>query len=389
MSLHRLVGHAPIRAALAAAHARRAVPTSLLFHGPRGVGKQHAALWLARLLHCEAPAAGEPCEECRSCRMALNLEHPDIHWYMPLPRPRGVSGDKLVDALEAARFDRLAEFRQDPLVPSAGDEVKGLYLATVRGMRRRAYHRPSMGALQVFIVGDAEYLVPQEASPEAANALLKLLEEPPDDTHFVLTSSEPGRLLPTIRSRTVPLHFAPLAEVEVRSFLEEHTGQDGATAAWAAGLSQGSIGRALGFLPDGDDRGPLEQERRKAFKLVQAALAEGRAPAFVAALEESPAGARTLVGLFNAVEGWLRDLAAVAAGAEERVLNRDALAALQGVAGGGRLHPADITNALPCLEEARNLVRGNVNPQLVVADTVRTMRRALNPRDASKPRSRP
>src|SRR5688500_7905764 len=82
----------------------------------------------------------------------------------------------------------------------------------------RAYTRPAMSAEQVFIVGDADALVVQEASQEAANALLKLLEEPPGGTRFILTSSEPGRLLPTVRSRSVPLHVGRLPGELVRLF---------------------------------------------------------------------------------------------------------------------------------------------------------------------------
>jgi hypothetical protein len=95
--------------------------------------------------------------------MALSLEHPDIHWYFPLPRPRGVSRDKLVDALEAARVTELADLRSQPARSGHSDDVRGLYLATVKSIRERAHKRPVMGAGPVFIIGEAELLVPQEA----------------------------------------------------------------------------------------------------------------------------------------------------------------------------------------------------------------------------------
>jgi DNA polymerase-3 subunit delta' len=311
--------------------------------------------------------------------MALSLEHPDIHWYFPLTRPKGASGDKLAGALEQARIDRLAELRSNPLYPSQGDELRGIYLSTVKGIRKRAHVRPTMSRVQIFIVGDAEFLVPQEASQEAANALLKLLEEPPADTHFMLTSSEPGRLLPTIRSRTVPLHLAALTRGEVEGFLAEHAGAEPATVAWATGLAQGSIGRAMGFLPDGEDHGPLEVHRRKSFRLIQAALAKDLATGFAASLGYPPSGARSLVELFSAMEEWLRDLAAVASGAEDQVTNHDALEALRKLVREGGLQAGEVAAAMPALEEARELSRGNVNPQLVVSGTLRKIRRALRP----------
>jgi DNA polymerase-3 subunit delta' len=177
-----------------------------------------------------------------------------------------------------------------------------------------------MASLQVFIIGDAETLVPQESSPEAANSLLKLLEEPPDSTRFILTSSEPGRLLPTVRSRCLPLHLAPLPRDEVRRFLVQEAGVGEAEAARAAGLSQGSIGRALGFVSL-DGEAPLEELRDRALGLVEAA-AGGHSP-FATALGFRSAGARGLLELFSFVEEWLRDIAAVSAGSPDAVLNRD------------------------------------------------------------------
>ena len=375
--LHDVVGHDDIRRSLAHAHHAQMLPSSLLLHGLRGVGKQRLALWVGQLQLCASPAPDGPCQQCRSCRMALALEHPDLHWYFPVQRPKGVSGDRLAEALERARIEALAEIRSQPVRASQGDELRGLYLGLIQGLRRRAHIRPSMGEAQVFVIADAEYLVPQEASPEAANALLKLLEEPPGGTRFILTSSEPGRLLPTIRSRAVPLHLAPLPLDVVASFLERSAGVDGATARRAAALGQGSIGRALGFLPDGDEAGSLESQRQEALQLVEAALAEGRSPGFLRALAYPPSGARSLVEAFAFVEEWLRDLAAVAAGAEERVLNRDALPRLHKLAERGALDPSAVARALPALEEARELARGNVNPQLVVSGLIRRLRRSL------------
>ena len=262
MSLHPVVGHERARAALAGALTARRLPSALLLHGARGIGKQRVALWLAQLGVCVQPD-GEPCGTCRSCRMALTLEHPDIHWYFPLPRPKGATGEKLVDALEAARIEELVEIRSQPLRASHFGEVRGLYLGTVRTIREQAYKRPVMAPGPVFIIGNAELIVPQESSPEAANALLKLLEEPPGSARFILTSSEPRRLLPTIRSRTVPLHLGGLPTAALVDFLERHAGVDNGTARWAAALGQGSIGRSLGFLATNGEKGPLEKLRRR------------------------------------------------------------------------------------------------------------------------------
>ncbi|MDH3205097.1 MAG: hypothetical protein OEO79_00715 [Gemmatimonadota bacterium] len=376
MSLHPVMGHAEARASLASAHLRHLLPAALLLHGARGVGKQRVALWLAQLLVCERPTA-EPCGSCAPCRMALGLEHPDVHWYFPLPRPKGATGDKLVEALEQARVDDIAERREHPLRASHSDDVRGLYLGTVRSLRAKAYKRPVMARGPVFIIGEADLLVPQESSPEAANALLKLLEEPPGAAQFILTSSEPGRLLPTIRSRTVPLHLGPLPRATVSDFLQQDADVDATEAEWAAGLSQGAPGRALGFLPDGSERGPLERLRRRAYEIVAAAMGAGSSEGYGLALGFPPAGARGLVDLFDFVEEWVRDVAAVAAGASARVLNQDAVAELERRVSEAKVAPFAAALAFGSVERARELAWANVNPQLVVSGLVRDLRTAL------------
>lgn len=375
MTLHAVIGHEAVRASLSTAFDAGVLPASLLLHGPRGVGKQHLALWLARMTVCDAPDQG-PCETCGPCRMALNLEHPDVHWYFPLQRPKSTSRDRLAEALERSRHAELADYRSNALRPSSVEGLRAIYLASITSLRASASKRPTMAG-PVFIVGQAEAMVPQEASPEAANALLKLLEEPPGTARFILTSSEPGLLLPTIRSRTVPLHVPPLSDADVRRFLDDHVEAASGVAKWATDLAQGSPGRALAFLPDGDDLGPLEELRRKAFAIVVAATSPEHAAGHVVASQYPPAGARKIIDLFAFVEEWLRDLAATAAGAEDMVFNRDALARLRKHVTAAEIGAFSVTDAFPAVERARHLARGNVNPQLVVGGLVRDLRRAM------------
>src|SRR3989454_735041 len=94
MPLPPLIGHERVKTRLAGAHATGKLPQALLLAGPRGVGKQRLALWLAQLIQCEAPGSTqEPCGECRSCRLVLSLQHPDVHWFVPLELgKRGAGG---------------------------------------------------------------------------------------------------------------------------------------------------------------------------------------------------------------------------------------------------------------------------------------------------------
>jgi DNA polymerase-3 subunit delta' len=311
--------------------------------------------------------------------MALRLEHPDLHWFFPLPRPKGVSGpERLGEALEEARAAELTARRANPWRSTAPGEPVGIFLAQVQTIRRLAQPRPAMGRRKVFIIADAEHLVPQESSPEAANALLKVLEEPPTETTFILTSSGPNTLLPTIHSRLLPIRLQPLPQDEVAQILGEQLGVDQRTAEIAARLAQGSIGRALGFLPSNGEPGPLEAQRQQARQLLAAIGAASPVQRLAAAHAMPPTGARgTFTELLDSLSIWLRDLAAISNDADEYVTNRDGLEFLRDL--NERLPSARtaVPTALLAIEEAHDLAQGNVNPQLTLAWLLKTLHQIL------------
>ena len=310
--------------------------------------------------------------------MSMNLEHPDLHWYFPLAKPKGVRPGKLAEAMEEARYDALTERRERPLRPaSAATEPTGLYLAVAQTLRSHAHRRPALGPRQVFVIGEAETLAPQESSQEAANALLKLLEEPSPSTFLILTSSEPGRLLPTIRSRTMPLHLSTLTRTSVEQFLVEVGEASPDDARRAAHLGRGSIGRALGFLPSGEDPGPLEVLRTQAFELLTAASGTDGGAVYRKSLELGATRSRGLMPLFELMEDALRDLSATGASTSEDLINTDQEEFLERIRGGRDIHPVTVTRAFRHLEEAKELAAGNVNPQLIVAGLLTGIREEL------------
>lgn len=236
MSLRPVYGHDALRHRLAQAHHAGRLPASLLFTGPRGVGKQRLALWLGQRMLCDGAAASrdplgliddtppadavEPCGHCQQCRYSARLQHPDLHWFFPRVKPK----DGREPSNEEVRSD-LAELIAERIAADglwAGSTgMEALHLPTVRALVHAASLRPAMAARTVFVVGDAERMISQEGSDQAANAFLKLLEEPPAGTTLILTSSEPGALLPTIRSRVVTLRVTPLPPQDVTAFLDD------------------------------------------------------------------------------------------------------------------------------------------------------------------------
>src|SRR5437867_5449466 len=232
MPIPPLYGHEGTRNRLVGAIASGRLPQALLFEGPRGVGKQRLALWLAQRLVCEAGEGGraEPCGVCQHCKLVLGLSHPDVPWFVPLElSKRGADADKQIELVEEALAEEMAARRERPYYePPAGLASHGI--ASVRLLLRRLALRPALARRRVFIIGDAERLVPQAGADAGANALLKALEEPPTDTVFVLTAAEPDALLPTILSRVVRVRVPRLADSIVALFAQHELGVKGKRA---------------------------------------------------------------------------------------------------------------------------------------------------------------
>src|SRR6058998_3054234 len=244
MPIPPLYAHEGIRHRLVGAIASGRLPQALLFEGPTGVGKQRLALWLAQALMCDA-GLGEGCGKCQHCRLVLTLSHPDVHWFVPLELSKKGDADKQVDLVEEALGEEMAARRQQPLYePPSGLASHGI--AAVRLLIRRLVLTPALSRRKVFLIGDAERLVPQTGAEAAANALLKALEEPPADTVFVLTTAAPDSLLPTILSRVVRVRVARLPDSVVAAFAQQELGVTGERAiAQRVALADGRIGRLL------------------------------------------------------------------------------------------------------------------------------------------------
>src|SRR5213594_989617 len=337
MPIPPLYAHEGIRHRLVGAVASGRLPQALLFEGPTGVGKQRLALWLAQALMCEA-GLGEGCGKCQHCKLVLSLSHPDVHWFVPLElSKKGGDADQQVELVEEALGEEMAARRQQPLYqPPSGLASHGI--AAVRLLLRRLVLTPAMGRRKVFVIGDAERLVPQTGAEAAANALLKALEEPPADTVFVLTTAAPDALLPTILSRVVRVRVARLGDSVVTAFAQQELGVTGQRElAQRVALADGRIGR---LLADGEGRARGADAADRFLAAVEA----GPERRYGFALGLQPFQARG--GFTDMLDGLLERLReqARAGGETEKVVE-----------------------AIAQVLEARGLAQGNVNPQLVAA----------------------
>ncbi|HYP25341.1 MAG TPA: DNA polymerase III subunit delta' [Blastocatellia bacterium] len=221
MPFASLVGNERIKMLLRRAVADGRVGQGLIMAGPHGVGKRQFALALAQALNCERPVEGDACGKCVPCRRVASGEHTDVETISP-----------------------------------DGQFIK---IDQMRDMARQAQYRPYESRRRVYIIDDADRLREQ-----AANSILKTLEEPPETTMIILVTSKPYTLLETIRSRCQMLSFAPLSVPELEAHLKANYKRPAEETRMLARLARGSLGRALEI-----DLGQYKERRKTMTELVE------------------------------------------------------------------------------------------------------------------------
>lgn len=307
-----------------------------LIAGPSGLGKSLLALRLAQALNCEQ-SEGAPCRACRACNRIERDNYPDVRRVSMATQAAGLKPE------EAAR-------------------QKELKIGTVREWQRDMALRPYEGRRRVFLLHDADYL-----NDEAANALLKTLEEPPPYATLVLVANR-DNLLTTITSRCQVVRLRPLARQQIARALVEHRGLPDDQAELLAAWSNGRIGWALQLATTPE----LVRQRQEQLDALIDLAQQPRSAAFRWAEERSQeyrnGQQATVLEWLDLWQSWWRDVLLTAVGCPESITHMDRRAALEQAA--QRYEVADIYRFVARLSETTQYLRENVNPQLALENVL-------------------
>lgn len=331
-------GHQRVKQVLERAVSINRVHHALLFAGPDGVGKASLALALAASINCHARAEDEfrqACGRCPSCRKIWQSIHPDIM-----------------------------------IVEPQGNIIKTIKIAQIREIQKSSMTAPYEARERVILIRDAHKM-----GAEAANALLKTLEEPTSRMRMILTTDQAHLLLDTIRSRCQLIRFGALERADVRELLAQCVRADKSLAATpasmdvASGFGEGSVGRALEILASGLLEGRAEIiDKLKSLR--------PRHPADYLSWTEELARDKKKKGSLNEVldiiKVFLRDVMRYRVSANhERTINTDMVREIERWARAMTLE--EIIAAIETLNNAQELLARNVNAQLVMERALRSL----------------
>src|SRR5678816_97686 len=300
----QLTGNARVKAILKRMLVSDRLPGAMLFTGEEGIGKKLFALEIARALNCRTPKDNEACGVCSSCVRIGKLNYPTRD--------------------DADEWTQII-WTDHPDVGLVVAPKRVLRVEQMRQIEKEANFRPFEGKARVFLIDEADKL-----NDASANALLKVLEEPPRTSHLILITARPAMLLPTILSRCQMIRFSPLTPAEIETHLTKNKLADTKTARIRARAAGGSMGRALS-----GDLVTFTSQRKAMIKVLNAlVLSNDRAQLLRSAEQLNEAQYKEeFEERLDVLETLIRDAWMLSLGVDtSRIVNEDLSAELKEVA---------------------------------------------------------
>lgn len=231
------------------------LPHALLLYGSDGSGKEAHAIELAALINCDLPLDNGACGNCPSCKKIKSFQHGNIKLILPYPRGKiSSSDDPSIRGLTERNIKQLREMMvekgKNPYSRIEIDNARTILINSIREIKKDLYmSRIDKGWTVVLIFNAEKLCIPQ---PTAANALLKVLEEPPEKTIFILVTSEFSAIMDTIQSRCQQIYFPPLTSSFIKEKLKQHNiSEDNAKV--ISNIANGNIRLALNLSKNIDE----------------------------------------------------------------------------------------------------------------------------------------
>ena len=325
-----LIGNSRVKAVLKRMLVSDRLPGAMLFTGEEGIGKKLFALEVARALNCRTPKGEEACGVCSSCVRIRKLNYPTRD--------------------DADEWTQII-WTNYPDVGLVVAPKRVLRVEQMRQIEKEANFRPFEGKARVFLIDEADKL-----NDASANALLKVLEEPPRTSHLILITARPAMLLPTILSRCQMIRFSPLTPDEIESHLVKND-LDVKTARLRARAAGGSMGRALS-----NDLITFTSQRKAMLKVLNAlVLSNDRAQLLRSAEQLNEAQYKDeFEERFDVLETLIRDAWMLSLGVDSsRIVNEDLSAELNEIA--QKMDPARAGDWILQIEDLREQLIVNVN----------------------------
>lgn len=313
------------------------IPHAYLFAGIQGVGKTTTAMALAQAINCSEPANGVGCGDCPSCRQIISGTFPDLAFINP-----------------------------------DGQYIK---IDQIRHLNRSISFKPAFGRYRVCIIGQAETM-----TDEAANAFLKILEEPPPENIFILNVSEPLDLLPTVVSRCQKISFCPIPIRLIADWLLDRGNVGEEKALVLARISEGSLGRAIEMYEDdflekreGYLSGMTRLPKITSVRALEMA-SEYAGKAKKKNVQARQKGDRGIFDLLSIWKTWYRDLlVARLEGDQDLFINIDFSEELNKISKAYKID--NIINSFFSVDQAQRDLQRSRNLDLIMENTVLNLKR--------------
>jgi len=252
MNFSQIPGQQAVIDRLRSSVAENRVSHALLFYGPEGCGKFALALAFARYISCEKRTAEDACGVCPSCIKYDKLIHPDLHFVFPVIKKK--------QNMEYVSDNYIAQWREMVLrspwfslstwteAMEVANEQAVIYVAEAVEIIRKLSLKAFESDFKIMIIW-----LPEKMNAETANKLLKMIEEPPARTLFILVSEEDDRLLPTITSRCQHIRIPSIPADELSAYLVKTMGMDRVRASETAAIANGNMVRAMELAREDDN----------------------------------------------------------------------------------------------------------------------------------------